>query len=250
MRVLLTGMNGAVAPAFARALRDSDHQVIAWDRTRLPIDSEWHIRAAIDQHNPDWICHIATGPPQWAQWLARACADFNLGFLWTGTVSVFSEAAVAPLTPDLPPDATDEYGRYKIECERLINEANPRAVIARLGWQIGDEPGSNTMTDFLAREAMKHSGPIEASTKWIPSCAFLTDTSAGLLALLERAEPGIFHLEGNSAGLSFFEIASALAHIGDRSWTIRSSDAPARDNRMRDDRVTLGQVARRLGIAL
>ena len=143
----------------------------------------------------------------------------------------------------MAPDATDDYGRYKIECERLVLAANPRAIVTRLGWQIGDSPGSNTMTDYLARQAAANSGRIEASRNWIPSCAMLRSSAAAMADLLERRSPGIHHLEGNRAGLSFFDIAQRLAALQGASWTIVSTDAPARDNRMTDPRITMGQVS-------
>lgn len=247
MRALITGMNGTVAPALATVLARNGAEVLPWDRARMPTDSESAVRSVISEHKPDWICHVATGDPSWAQWIARACADMKIPLLWTGTVSVFSESARAPLTIDTIPDATDDYGRYKIECERLIREANPSAIIARLGWQIGDSAGSNTMTDYLSREAAKCNGAIQASRNWIPSCAFLADTAEALCSLMQRAEPGFYHLEGNRAGMSFFAVASALAGFDNRQWRITPTNSPARDNRMLDDRVRIGQISDRLG---
>lgn len=157
-------------------------------------------------------------------------------------------AAGAPLTPATPPDAADDYGKYKIECERRILAALPTAIIARLGWQIADEPGSNTMTDFLHRAAIGNAGDLDVSTRWIPSCAFVDDTAEALWTLMRRGEPGLYHVEGNTAGLSLFDIASALARAKGFKWTVRPADEPVRDNRMHDDRLPVRQVEERLAI--
>ena len=246
MHALITGMNGTVAPALAAVLARNNFTITPWDRARMPTDSESAVRATIESTSPDLICHIATGDPKWAQWIAQVCAERKIPLLWTGTVSVFSESARAPLTIDTLPDATDDYGRYKIECERLIRAANPNAIIARLGWQIGDSAGSNNMVDFLTREAEKSGGVINASRNWIPSCAHLIDTSEALWSLMNSRKSGLFQLEGNASGLSFFDIASALARPAERGWKVSPTDAPVRDNRMRDDRIRVGQLADRL----
>lgn len=244
MKAIITGMNGTVAPALARRVAEQGLEVVPWDRTREPIGSERAVRAFIERERPMWVCHVATGPIEWAEWIARACAPLGSRLLWTGSASVFSERTPAPIPPDAPADATDDYGRYKAECEQRILGANPDAVVARLGWQIGDAPGSNNMVDYFTREAEK--GAIRASTRWVPSCAMLNDTAVALVALMARAEPGVFHLEGNSAGLSMFDLATRINHAQRRNWTIEPTDEPHRDNRMHDPRVRMAQVSDRL----
>jgi dTDP-4-dehydrorhamnose reductase len=243
MHTIVTGMNGTVAPALAAALRERGAQVTAWDRAANPPDSEGAVRMFIERHRPVAVCHVATGAPEWAQWIAIACGDLGIPLLWTGSVSVFGSGHTAPFTPDMRPDATDDYGKYKILCESLVREANPRAIIARLGWQIGDAPGSNTMTDFLVRAAATGRNRIEASERWIPSCAVLGDTAAALAELLSLGEPGVYHLEGNRDGLTFHEIAVRIGLKLGASWDIKPVQTPALDNRMADPRVRMNQVA-------
>jgi dTDP-4-dehydrorhamnose reductase len=240
-------MNGTVAPELARRLEAGGAEIVRWDRATMPNSSEAGAREVLARSRADWVCHVATGPTEWAEWIARWCAEFSTRLLWTGSVSVFSESARAPLTAGMTPCATDDYGRYKIECERRVLEAYPAAVVARLGWQIGETAGSNTMTDYLTRAAESSGGAIEASTRWIPSCTFLDDTAEALAVLMERGEGGVHHVEGNSAGLSLFEIASGLGRMHGRGWRVTPVGEPARDNRMRDERVSVGQVASRLG---
>lgn len=244
---LITGMNGAVAPALAAALRARGVRVTAWDRVATPPESEAAVRGHIERVRPDVVCHVATGAPEWASWIAGACAAGGVPLLWTGSVSVFGTRHTPPFGVDMEPDATDDYGRYKIECERRVREAFAGAIVARLGWQIGDAPGSNTMVEFLARNAAAKGGVIEASDAWTPSCALLRDSAAAMVWLIERGEGGVYHLEGNRDGLSFFEIASRLARR--HGWSVTRTGTPAMDNRMRDDRVPMGQVKDGLGAA-
>lgn len=144
MRALLTGMNGTVAPALAQHLSNHGHLIIRWDRSRVPIDNPDGIRAFIREARPDWFFHVATGSPGWAEWVARACAEQGVKFLFISSVSVFSPAQGGPLTVHIPPEPADDYGRYKYACEQRVRHANPDALIVRLGWQIGTTPGGKS----------------------------------------------------------------------------------------------------------
>ncbi|MFM9959531.1 MAG: sugar nucleotide-binding protein [Phycisphaerales bacterium] len=246
MRYLLTGMNGTVAPALARMLRARGDEVIAWDRAAYPTDTEAAVMGFIGQTRPDWVCHIATGAPAWAQWIARACAAGGPKLLWTSTVSIYADATPAPLGVEAPALASDDYGKYKAETERLVREACPGALVPRLGWQIGSQPGSNTMTDFLFRTAKEKDGVIEASAAWIPSTAWLDDTADAMLRLMDTGATGPYQLEGNAAGMTFFDLATAIARRFNAAWRIVRTETPRMDRRMHDPRVTMGQVRERL----
>lgn len=246
MRILITGLRGTVAPALAEHLTQNAHTVLPWNRDSHPPTDEPTTRAFIEHCRPDRVCHIATGPPDWAEWIAHACHALAIPLLWTGSVSIFADRHTPPFTPDMEPDATDDYGKYKIECERRIRASNPQAVIARLGWQIGLAPGSNTMTNHLANLARDNDNTIKASTNWFPSCALLPDTAAALASLIHQPNPGIYHLEGNTRALSFHDIATRLANALHMPWRITPTDTPTMDNRMTDPRITMRQIDTRL----
>lgn len=245
MRAILTGLSGTVAPAVASALRARGAEVIAWNRAEVPIDDPAAMRALFERAGPDGFFHIATGPPAWAEAVAGLCHERGVRFLFTSSVSVFSGHGTGPHRVSDPPAAADDYGRYKIECERRVRAANPEAIIARLGWQIGDAPGSNTMTDFLER-TQRERGRVEASTAWWPSCSFLDDTAEALAGLMAGPTAGLWHVNGN-ADLTFFEIATALSARHGGRWTVVPGETPARDDRMIDERVRVRPVRLRLG---
>lgn len=243
-RVILTGLSGTVAPVVARELQARGDAVVPWKRSEVSIEDRAAMRAFLERVRPDWFLHIAMGPPQWAEAVAGLCHEQGVKFLFTSTVSVFSEDGTGPHTVNDEPTATDDYGRYKIECERRVRGVNPSAVIARIGWQIGDVPGSNTMTDFLDR-TQRERGCVEASTVWMPSCSFLADTAEALVALMERPSEGLFHLNGNP-GFTFFEIASALSALHGNAWRIVPSESPRRDDRLIDERIAVRSILDRL----
>jgi len=240
MHFIITGMNGTVAPAVARRLEREKHRVTAWDRGRVPPDDGAAAGDFIRGLRPDGVFHIATGSPDWAGSIARACAEAGIRLVHTGSVSVFGPHQAGPFGIATPPEADDDYGRYKREVEQRIWQANPQAIIGRLGWQIGAAPGGNHMLDFLARAAAEN-GVIEASGAWFPSCAFLDDSAAGLVELMLGHPPGLYQLEGNP-GLSFFEIAGALNRLHGGAWSVQRVDNHVQDNRMLDDRIKLRPI--------
>jgi len=244
MKFILTGMNGTVAPALAHRLRNDRHHITAWNRNQIPIDNPVACDAFICEQKPDWVIHMAMGSPDWAAGMAQVCHREGINFMFTGSVSAFDGGKTGPFPCDHVLDATDDYGKYKAECERKVMAANPNAFIARLGWQIGDAPGSNNMIDFLTRNQAEK-GKIEASTGWIPSCAFLTDTVEAMNSIIMKFPPGIYQLEGNP-GLNFYQIVIGLNALHGNKWLVVKKDEPARDNRMLEERIKMTMLDTRI----
>jgi hypothetical protein len=67
-------------------------------------------------------------------------------------------------------------------------------------------------------------------------------------ALLDRAEAGTFHLDGNAeAAWSYDRLVLALrARFGDASWVVEPTDEYVHDQRLLDDRVGVASIAARL----
>jgi dTDP-4-dehydrorhamnose reductase len=237
---MVTGMNGTVAPVVAERLIQSGHTVVGWDRSQVPIDERAAIRSFLDRERPAYFFHVATGPAAWAEAIGDECAERGIGLVYTSSVSVFSDRRRGPLCPDATPDATDEYGRYKAECEARIRERCPQAIIARLGWQIGSEPGSNNMVDYLHR-TVGADGRLEISRRWYPACSFLADTAESLCTQFRGLQPGVYHLDGNP-GLSLYEIAGQLKRLHGWDWSIVPIDEPSCNNLMQDERLTVRPI--------
>jgi dTDP-4-dehydrorhamnose reductase len=240
MKVLVTGTNGTVAPVIVERLGAAVHETVAWDREHVPPDDVGAARAFVAEVAPDWIVHAAMGSAHWAEVLAGT----GVRLLYISSVSVFSGHGRVPLRPGDEPDATDDYGRYKIECERRVVAAKPDALVVRIGWQIGDAPGTNNMLTYLANAGARD-GAVRASTRWFPACSFLADTADALVDLMERGAEGIYHVDANP-GLTLFEIATRLNRLHGEPWTVVATDDFAHDNRMADERVTVAPITQRL----
>jgi dTDP-4-dehydrorhamnose reductase len=243
--VLLTGLGGTVAPVLAAELTRRGHTCIRWHKDAVPPTDAAACERFIDTVRPDWIAHIATGPEEWCTHIAKACAARKIGLIHTGSVSVYSGKQVGPFAITDTPEPDDDYGRYKLRCEQRITDAHPAPIIARIGWQIGDAPGSNNMLDYLHKRAAERNGRIEASDQWSPGTSFLVDTAAALADLMDHHTPGVgglYHVDGNP-GLTFFEIATRLARLHRLPWTITPASTPTGSSRMTDPRVRVRSIA-------
>ena len=240
MKAIITGMNGTVAPAVATTLTEAGHAVVSWDRTIVPTDNLEAVRHFIQQERPSWFFHVATGSPDWAAWVAQVCAEEGVKFLFTSSVSVFSAKQAGPFSVDVLPQPDDDYGRYKFECEQRVQQANPNAIVARLGWQIGTSTGGNHMFDYLSR-TFETEGKIEASTAWFPACSFLSDTAVALTELITTFPAGVYHIEGNP-GLNFYDVVIGLNHMQNVSWIVEATTAHKQNNRMLDGRIQVKPI--------
>jgi dTDP-4-dehydrorhamnose reductase len=229
----------------AEHIQAHGHEIVAWNRSQVATDDPQIVRDFIRSTRPDWFLHIATGSPDWTEWAAQVCAEDQIKFLFTSSVSVFSDQQHGPFGVDVQPAAADDYGAYKIACEQRVQHANPQAIIARLAWQIGTAPGSNNMIDFLHR-TVQANGQIEASTHWYPACAFLEDTAGGVYRLIDTYEPGMYHLDGNP-GLTFHQIVTSLNRLHGELWTIVPTATPVQNNRMLDDRISIKPITAHFG---
>ena len=256
MKALVTGACGTVGSALVAQLTTQGHRVMGWDRAAVPIDQYDAMEAFVRAQRPDVVFHLAiasqsTGKPNeswlvnhdWPSELAWITRTLGIRFIFTSSVMVFSDNAKGPFTIDSVPDAGEGYGYEKRMAEQRVFEQNPDAVVVRLGWQIGEKPGSNNMIDFFEKQTKEH-GQVNASRKWFPACSFLPDTAAAL-AWLATANAGLYQIDSNTRW-TFFEIVSALNEQHGKRWKIVPNDDFVFDQRMIDPRVPVRSLAHRL----
>lgn len=240
MRLLLTGMNGTVAPRVAEHARRAGHEVVAWRRDEVSPDDPDACRTFLDAVEPDAVAHLAFGAESWAGLLAAEAGRHRFPFLYTSTAMVFAERPNGPYAPTAPRTGTDEYGRYKIRCEDAVRDADDDAMVVRIAYQMDPSGEGNNMVAHLDAAAAD-SGEVVASTRWIPACAFLDDTAAGLLSFLTDPEPGVHHLDANAeTAWTYHEVVTALRdHLG-RPWRVVPGDSPDHDQRLAGSRRIAG----------
>jgi dTDP-4-dehydrorhamnose reductase len=247
VRLLITGLNGTLAPLLAALARERGHAVTGWDRAQVPPDDSERAIAWLEQAAPDAVLHLATGSAAWAGLLAGWAASRGRPLVFTSTAMVFHHAPDGPHRPADARTAQDDYGRSKIACEDAVLAAHAGASVARIGWQIDPAQPGNNMLLALDRWQQEQ-GEVASSRAWRPACSFMADTALALLALAEQPQPGVLHLDSNAAaGHSFHRIVASLAlQFGRAHWRLRVHEDYQHDQRLVGGRVQLPPLAARL----
>jgi len=247
MRILITGLQGTLAPRLAEALCAAGHELLAWDRRALdPEDGDAGARW-LEAQRLDAIAHLGMGSAAWAGRLADHAAQQRLPMVFTSTAMVFHHEPDGPHAVTDARTAQDDYGRYKIACEDAVLAAHPGASVVRIGWQIDStRPGNNmlmALDDWQRRE-----GRVAASSAWIPACSFMQDTAAALLQLLQAPRSGALHLDSNAEeGHNFADIVRALQRQFDRpAWQIQEHQDYRHDQRLHGGAALVSGLSRRL----
>lgn len=232
MRLLLTGLNGTLAPRVAEAAAGWD--IVPWDRRAVPPDDPAAARAWLVQRaRPDAIVHLATGGEAWAALLGAHAAAHGLPMVFTSTAMVFDAEPDGPHAPGDQRTARDAYGQLKIRSEDAVLAAHPAATVLRLGWQIDPErPGNNMLLQLDGWQ--RQQGEVAASSAWWPACSFMTDTAAAIAGLLRDPRPGVVHLDSNAdEAHDFPAIVRALQRrFGRDAWRVREHAGYRHDQRL------------------
>ncbi len=233
MKVLITGLNGSLAPQLAQAATHHGHEVVDWNRSEVDPDDAARRMAWLAEVNPGAVFHLALGSVEWAACLSRFAADRNIPMVFTSSAMVFHHEPPGPHRVESERTAQDDYGRYKIACEDAILREHPNASVARIGWQIDPvQPGNNML--MALDQWQVRDGCVAASRAWIPACSFMQDTAHALLSLCHNRASGVVHLDSNAdEGLSFVQIVRALRQrFGRERWIVREHDDYRHDQRL------------------
>ena len=256
MKIAVTGSSGTLGSSLVPYLKEQGHQVVVWDRQKVPITEYWAMEEFLRSEAVEALFHLAvpskpTGMPneswtvnyQWTSELAWICKELNIIFVYVSTVMVFSSQKQGPFTVETVPDAGDGYGMEKRLAEERVFHQNPSSRVLRLGWQIGGRSGSNNMVDFLA-EQFSAEGLVACSTQWLPACSFIEDTIPILASMVDQ-DPGLYQFDTNQKW-SFYQIAFALNKALGKDWKVTATDAFVFDQRMVDHRLPAVSLKTRL----
>ncbi len=148
----------------------------------------------------------ATGPEALAK-AARAVGARNLYF---STEYVF-DGNGGPYREDSPTAPLSVYGRSKLAGERVVQQADPDALIVRTTVVFGPEPRGRNFAYQLAGK-LKNGLPVRVPADQISSPTYNRDLAAGVVRLLELGERGVFHLAGPQV-IARDEFARRIARV-------------------------------------
>ena len=218
-RILVTGATGTLGQAMGRLCdhRGLDH--VTTGRGELDIADRLSVRTALERHRP-WAVVNAAGyvrvadaerEPErcrrenvdGAMILAEACAALGIPYLTFSSDLVFDGAKGAPYVESDPTSPAGVYGATKAEAERLVLEANPRALVVRTSAFFGPWDRHNFVWAVL--NAVCAGRPFEAGRD-VVSPTYVPDLVHGALDLLIDGGEGLWHL-ANQGSMSWAELA-------------------------------------------
>jgi dTDP-4-dehydrorhamnose reductase len=264
-RFLITGADGMLGRAFQSVLASNCPSAVVLARTRTQLDITIREDVLAEQRNNiDVIIHCAAdvnadrcelnaercrevqvGGTENVIQLARAC-DATVFFPQSFLIYGDTAECVDENTP-LEPKST--YARYKLEAEELLQAADIRSLIVRMGGFFGGEERDKNFVgkftralEVLLRDGVRTYGV--GSRVWQPT--FTEDLARNSILLLDRSQAGVWCMscEGEA---SFYEVAcECVTSLGlDDRFEITALDAPvvaAKDVAHRPGRVVMSNA--------
>ncbi len=233
-RILITGLNGTVAPKVAKEAENRGYDVIAWPRKLVNPENRSEAELFLSRMNLDAIVHMACGAESWAETISHFAGYKKIPMVFASSVMVFGDRRNGPFVTSDEPDGESDYGRYKVRCEQAVRNANSRSCIIRMGWQICEDGVGNNMVAYLDKEQKEH-GRIMCSDSWIPACGYMEDSARTIMKCIDERWYGLFHMDGNCEdGYSFARIVKYLNAKMNRRWNIVTHNDYRHDQRLRD----------------
>ena len=223
MRLLITGASGLLGINLAmEATRE--HEVIGVDRGKLKsapfqvlradILKMDEINSTLDATNPNWMVNCAAlanlekceADPLQARnlntdlpgELATVCAKRNIHFVHISTDSVFDGTREGAYTEEDEPSPPGVYSQTKLDGERVVEQANPQAIIARVnfyGWSLG---ARRSLAEFFVNN-LSEGKNVNGFTDVIFCPIWVNHLSHLLIEMLKKDLHGLYHVVGARA---------------------------------------------------
>ena len=223
MRLLITGASGLLGINLAmEAMRE--HEIIGVDRGKLKsapfqvlradILKMDEINSTLDATNPNWMVNCAAlanlekceADPLQARnlntdlpgELATVCAKRNIHFVHISTDSVFDGTREGAYTEEDEPSPPGVYSQTKLDGERVVEQANPQAIIARVnfyGWSLG---ARRSLAEFFVNN-LSEGKNVNGFTDVIFCPIWVNHLSHLLIEMLKKDLHGLYHVVGARA---------------------------------------------------
>ena len=223
MRILVTGASGLLGLNLSLGMTET-HTIVGVDRSKLA-DTPFELVQAdlleagacsrlIDEVQPDAIIHTAAlanleaceANPQEAQRLnadlpgelAEACAKHDIQLIHISTDSVFDGTKDGIYTEADLPNPPGVYSATKLQGEKNVFSAYPKAAVARVnffGWSLS---GSRSLSEFFYNN-LSAGKQANGFTDVYFCTMFVGDLAETLVRMLEKGLSGLYHTVGSEA---------------------------------------------------
>ncbi len=219
MRALVIGASGQIGAALTRALTARGHHVTGTHAHvpapgTVPLDVADTAATArlIERVAPDWVfcpgglthvdrCERDTdeafrinrdGPTA----AAREAASRGAAFVYYSSEYVF-DGRDGPYGEDDPVSPISVYGVSKLEGERGVLAANPRALVIRTTVVYGPDPQAKNFVYQLVRR-LRAGERMKVPRDQVSSPTYNVDVAVATLELVERGVGGVLHVVGDT----------------------------------------------------
>ena len=243
MRLLVTGASGLLGINLSQEAITM-HEVIGVDRLKLvrapfkiinqDLLDPGAVDSILDSARPDWVINCAAladleacdRDPNLASRLntdlpgelARACKKRNVSFVHISTDAVFDGQKDGFYTEEDVPNPLGTYAQTKLDGERSVLDANPKAIVTRVnfyGWSLS---GGRSLAEFFYNN-LSNNKSMSGFTDVVFCPMLVNHTARILLKMLEKGLSGLYHLVGVQA-MSKYQFGVEIA----RKFKLKESD--------------------------
>ena len=227
-RIAVTGSNGQLGKEFARIAGDHESlQFTFLPRSIFPLDDPKKMESWIDQHPVDIFINCAaytavdkaeseiekaflinaTAPGL----LAGMLSEKSTPLIHISTDYVFDGKSNTPLPESAITKPLNQYGKSKLEGERLIMKNNPASQIIRTSW-LYSSFGNNFVKTML--RLMKEKETISVVNDQLGSPTYCGDLADAILQMIESGQfiPGMYHYS-NEGETTWYEFAMEIKKL-------------------------------------
>lgn len=258
--VFLTGGTGFVGHHVRRELADRDCQVTLLVREGKSVELRPNERTVVGdvtdfdnlpEIDADFVVHLAavTNVEQSIEnprevWKVNATGTLNVlelaressleGFLYTSTASVYGDPDYVPIDEDHPLNPQEPYGASKLAGERLAMSYEttygvPVTTVRIFNAFGAGQPTYNVVPTIVSQAITSDEivlGNLSPSRDFI----YIEDAVSGLIAALERGNPGDVYNIGRGEDVTIGRLAELVSSLCEFEGPIRSSTERERDD--------------------
>lgn len=234
MKILITGASGLLGLNLS-LMEIGAHTIVGVDRGKLAgtpfelvhadLAEPGTVSRLIDAARPDAILHTAANAnvdscesdPLGARYLnaevpgmlAEVCAKSSIRFIHISTDAVFDGTKDGIYTEDDAPNPLSIYAQTKLDGEKAVLSANPKAVVARVnffGWSLS---GTRSLSEFFFNK-LSAGQQCNGFTDVYFCPMFVGDLASTLVRMLDKGLSGLYHVVGSEA-LNKYDFGQRIA---------------------------------------
>lgn len=227
MRAIVFGAGGQLGHELVQELRRRGVGVVAVGRKQIDITVGEAVDAIVDRHRPNWVLNAAAynlvdkaesepGKAMRINGLAvrkigRAAQRVGAKLLHYSTDHVFDGRKKEPYTEEDTPLPPSAYGVSKLAGEHYARISSEQGFVVRVAGVFGPAGRYTNRGNFpeLVLRKAAAGEPLRIVEDFFASPTYAVPLAARSIDLLEKAEPGLYHI-GGSDTLSWYDYAKRI----------------------------------------